>query len=165
MQREGSGRFYSGEGPQPSCRMWPDEKEAWADREPPWVKAGERGVLGPGPAFKCQHPLKEALVIAPVPFTSIQVYLMSILSCRLKVGLSQEYEVFPSLGLEIEIVTRDMLGYWITQKACGKLGETPNLEEAPQSVVPHGRVDRTGDFSWDVYWSWFRSSQVQALQP
>ena len=61
--------------------------------------------------FQMPAPLKEAPVSVPVRFASIQVYLMSIVSCRLQVGLSQEYEVFPSLGLEIEIVTRDMLGY------------------------------------------------------
>lgn len=124
---------------------------AWAEREPPVAKAGEESMFGRGPAFQMPtFPLKRPQWNSTGGFPSIWVYMMYISSCRLKAGLPQEYEVarLPT-GLEIEIIARKMFSYWITQEACGKLGETPNLGK-PQSVVQHGGMDRIWDFSWDL---------------
>ena len=56
-------------------------------RRVPVVKVEEKVCSYQGQLFKCWHPPEETPIIFPVEFTNIQVYLMSILYRKLKVGL------------------------------------------------------------------------------
>ena len=120
----------------------------------PWA-----GIEPGSPALAAQSLSHWAAREVPV-----HVYLIAILSCRLKVGLSQEYDVFLSLGLEIGIITRDTFGCWITQGAHGTLDETPNWGKAAGGVNATWQNGQNWALCWDVCWSWFRPSRVQAPQ-
>lgn len=64
---------------------------------------------------------------------------MYILSCRLKAGLSQEYEVFLPTILEIEIITRICLATELLRK---------HVVSWVKPLI--WRRHRIWDFSWDL---------------
>lgn len=111
MQSEAIGRLCTREEPQPSMVMGENGRllrgatsNPGGRKRYPWIKACflNANIVPPTPPSPSQR--------APIKFhmesPSILVYLMYILSYRLKADLCQQYEVVLPTGLEIESLPR-----------------------------------------------------------